>query len=320
MDDKLVPITNAAANGQVVERVKELYVRFLKEREKPLLDAVLASLALAPHVYESGVQELTPQMEEAFSLAFPHRDLDEVAGYDGEQLEGLLTAWKGKYFEVLVRDRLNSGETVGEIQLEDGQAAQLAADPTQAGWDLQIFNADGSVAQEIQLKATDSLSYIKEAIEKYPDIQVMSTDEVLDSTDPIVDQILSSGMNNAQITQDLTAAVTHIETPLEQLADALLPGLPFLVITVSEGRHVLMGRKTFELALVDALERSMKSGIAIGAGALVAFLDGGLLSIPTTILTRLGIDRYQLLGKASELVMNKSDQIIDLRRFYPPSP
>ena len=56
--------------------------------------------------------------------------------------------------------------------------------------------------------------------------------------------------------------------------------------------QVLMGRKTFDIAMKDGLSRAVKSGVAIGAGALVAFFDGGLLSIPASILTRLGIDRY----------------------------
>jgi hypothetical protein len=45
----------------------------------------------------------------------------------------------------------------------------------------RYWNADGSVAQELQLKATQSLSYVKEALERYPDIQVLATDDVLEN-------------------------------------------------------------------------------------------------------------------------------------------
>jgi hypothetical protein len=319
MDDKLVEIAKQGNQfQQVKERMKELYVRYLKEKEKALLDASLASIALGSYLAQSGVQELTPQMEEAFHLAFPHLDMDEVTGYDGERLEGLLSAWKGKYFEVLVRDKLNNGEVVGEIQLEDGQLAKLASDPTQEGWDLQILHEDGSIAQELQLKATDSLGYVKEAIEKYPDIQIMSTDEILHSSDSIVDQILASGNNNEEITSQLSEAVANMDTPLEELMDIFLPGLPFIVITLDEGRKVLMGRKSFELALADGLERGIKTGVSLGAGALVAWLDGGLLSIPTTILTRLGIDRFQLMGNLHKQLTDRTNVIIDLKPVYSP--
>ena len=95
--------------------------------------------------------------------------------------KGFLSAWKGKYFEVLVRDELNAGEWVGDIHLEPGQTALLAESAIQPGWDLQIINSDGSVAQELQLKATESLSYVKEALERYPDIGVLTTDEVFNA-------------------------------------------------------------------------------------------------------------------------------------------
>ena len=51
-------------------------------------------------------------------------------------------------------------------------------DPSQPGWDIQILNADGTVDQVLQAKATESVSYVKEALEKYPDIEIVTTEEV----------------------------------------------------------------------------------------------------------------------------------------------
>ena len=73
-----------------------------------------------------------------------------------------------------------------------------------------------------------------------------------------------------------------------------------------------MGRKTFDIAMKDGLSRAVKSGVAIGAGALVAFFDGGLLSIPASILTRLGIDRYQIMGRSILLLDRRIESLHSL--------
>lgn len=101
-----------------------------------------------------------------------------------------------------------------------------------------------------------------------------------------------------------------LDGPIEELLETVLPGLPFALIAVGEGRKVLMGRKTFDIAMQDELSRAVKSGAAIGAGALVAFLDGGLLSIPASFLTRMGIDRYQIMGRS---IMNLDRRIESIR-------
>lgn len=107
---------------------RQLYQRYIKEREETLLDAAasaasIQALFLADEVDYS---QITPQMEEAFHLAYPDMDIGQLSGRDPEQLQGVLNGWKGKYFEVLVRDRLNDGEWAGDIHLELGQKAVLA--------------------------------------------------------------------------------------------------------------------------------------------------------------------------------------------------
>ncbi|MFM1655801.1 hypothetical protein ACI7RC_27435 [Brevibacillus sp. B_LB10_24] len=317
-DDIMLIASKYKKQSDTKNKIKELYIRYLKNRERTLLDATIATLALGSILEQGSQPELTPQMEEAFHLAFPHLDLEDVASYDTTQLQGLLSAWKGKYFEVLVRDTLNNGEHVGDLGLEPGQVAELAEDPTQPGWDLLIRNDDGTVAQEIQLKATESLSYIKDAIEKYPDIQIMSTDEVLHHSDAIVEHILNAGISNTEITDHLSKSASAIQdsSAFEDIMDFTLPGLPFILITLGEGRQVLMGKKPFEMALADGLDRAIKSGVAMGVGGLVAFLDGGLLSIPATFMTRLGIDRFQVMGKSADLLEERSKIILDLKPLY----
>ena len=55
-----------------------------------------------------------------------------------------------------------------------------------------------------------------------------------------------------------------------------------------------MGRQTLQRALDRSLERGAKSAAAISVGALVVFLDAGIISLPATFATRLTIDRFQV--------------------------
>lgn len=308
MDDKLNSLANQYRNSRVSDQsvrdaIGGLYQHYIKKKEQALLDAAAAATAVSALFLTDQIDmsQVTPQMAEAFSSAYPNVDLASLAGRSPAEIEGFLSAWKGKYFEVLVRDKLNAGESVGDIHLEPGQTAMLAESVTQPGWDLQIINSDGSIAQELQLKATESLSYVKEALERYPDIDVLTTDEVGDAAE----NIFSSGFSDEALEKTIRAPMEGLlDGPVEELLETVLPGLPFALIAVGEGRQVLMGRKTFDIAMKDGLSRAVKSGAAIGAGALVAFLDGGLLSIPASFLTRLGIDRYQMMGQ-SILVMDR---------------
>ena len=88
------------------------------------------------------------------------------------ELHGLLNGVKGKLFEMKYVDELNSGG------LPDGWHADLAKSATQPGWDLEIVNDHGATQDFISLKATEHVSYVKEALDRYPDIDVVTTSEV----------------------------------------------------------------------------------------------------------------------------------------------
>jgi hypothetical protein len=259
-------------------------------------------------------------MEEAFKLAYPNVDIASLTDRSPSEVNGFLQSWKGKYFEVLVRDDLNAGEWVGDIHLDDGQTAVLAKSVTQPGWDLQIIDPDGSVAQELQLKATKSLAYVKEALERYPDIDVLTTDEVLDVGGHAVNRILGTGFSESELHDAIVAPMEALlDSPVQEWAETVLPGLPFVIIAIGEGRSVLMGRKTFQLAFEDGLYRAANTGVAIGVGALIVFLDGGLLSIPGSFLTRLGFDRYAIATRSMNVLNCRIDLVRSLRSPTRPS-
>ena len=81
---------------------------------------------------------------------------------------------------------------------------------------------------------------------------------------------------------------------MDDALNVLSLGLPIAVIAATEGSRVLLGRKTSEAATQDGLFRVVKTGAAMGAGALVAGLGAGALpGIPVAVGVRLLLDRFR---------------------------
>ena len=277
------------------QEINELYYKFIRGREQTLIDAAAATAAINALYLTDQIdyEQITPQMEEAFHLAYPNVDLESIVNSDPDEVVGFLNGWKGKYFEVLVRDDLNDGNWIGDVHLDPGQYTEIAGSATQPGWDLQIFNDDGSIANALQLKATNSLGYVQEALEKYPDIDVLATSEVFDHGDMLTDQIINSGVSNDDLTNAIHAPMESLfDSGIGEFVEDILPGLPFVIIALTEGRKVMVGKKSFEVAFTNGLERAAKTGLSMGVGALVYALDGGILSLPASFLTRIGFDRF----------------------------
>lgn len=207
------------------KRVDELFQRYFDGRVRPLAEALACGAAVSAlwsgQTFDpTGLDE---QQLEAFRLAFPSLNVEQVSSYSGDALDGLLNAWKGKLFEVKVRDSLNSGEWVGDWHLEAGQKAVLAESPTQVGWDLAILEPDGTVAEQIQLKSTDLVAYVEAAASRYPDIPILATGEVAEASSANSD-ISFSEVSDTGLEQELNDATAT------GLADSVwgvvLPGLP----------------------------------------------------------------------------------------------
>ena len=69
--------------------------------------------------------------------------------------------------------------------------------------------------------------------------------------------------------------------------------LPFAVIAVTEQMKVIMGRKTGKAGVGDALSRMLKTGAAMGVGALAGMAGGTMAAIPAAIGTRTLLDKYK---------------------------
>ncbi len=283
-------------------RLKELYISYLQRSQASLLDALVAVAAVNSVFLSDQVNQdaVSPQMQEAFDLAHPNLTLDQLPHLEKAALNSMMGSWKGKYFEIELRDRLNKGDGLGGIRLGEGQYAELAPDLTQPGWDLAICNADGTLDTVLQAKATDSMSYIRQALEKYPEIEVVATEEVASK---LIDEVINSEIENKDLEDVILAPMKNLmDGPLEEVLETVSPVLPVVIISMSEGRKVLLGRQTFQVALKESLERALKSGVAIGIGGILALLNAGIISLPTTLLAHIGIDRHQNYKRLNEKI------------------
>ena len=209
-----------------------------------------------------------------------------------------------------MRDRINAGEHLGEIKLRPGQIARLAESPTQTGHDLEIVNRDGSIDELLQLKATNSMSYVKQALEKYPDIRVATTSEV----DDTAGNILGTDVSNEQLKLVSEAQMGELgedmaQDLLEKGAEATVDSIPLISMVttgVIEGRRLLTGRSTLRESLRRGAKRMGKAavydaiGTALGPTGVAVPVVVGLRVTEGRITQRIALGHH-LESKTREL-------------------
>ena len=102
--------------------------------------------------------------------------IDEISEhfqqYDISQLEGAANTIKGKMFEILVTNKENSDG--------DSWEAKMHEDESFPGSDIVFYNPNNGDHLEVSLKAVseDNTYIIEDALAKYPNLPIMTTDEV----------------------------------------------------------------------------------------------------------------------------------------------
>lgn len=292
-------MANATALSSLAEQYEERYGRtsfddlralagnYVKARGISILDAAAIGLAFdvvfSEHVFD--LAKITPEMASAWSLAYPHVPIESLAGRSHESIAGAISGWKGKLFEVEVEKRLNNGEWVGDLHLESGQHAQIAASATQPGWDIQILGDDGSVADAIQLKASESVSYVHHALERYPDTPILATHEV--AVQMAHDGVLDSGILNGQLTDSVGDHLTDATS--DAVSDSLMGAMPISLILMTEAIKVLSGKKSVDDALSSGGDRLAKGAVAGAVAAAVSVVATPIVGALAGFLTRLAL-------------------------------
>ena len=254
----------------------ELAQKFRSRDEREVMEvaAIAADVSLDRFVNLGLEPEANPLFREAFDRQYPNVDIESLVGASDERLRGLANGVKGKHFEMLVRDRLNAGERLGELQLQPGQTARIAESSTQPGWDLRIENEDGTIDEFLQLKATDSMSYVKKALVEHPDIRVVVPSEVDDQAD----EVLGTDISNEQLDNVTQAQIGEMgESAVDDLLDkgveAAFDSIPFVSMVatgVIEGSSVLTGRSTLRESFRRGAKRMGRAGVYNAIGVALA--------------------------------------------------
>lgn len=266
----------ADRNGRAsFSELKKLASDYLESRKMSILDAAAIGIAF-DFVFSADkvdLSQITPDMARAWDLAYPHVAIESLAGRSPAELGGIISGWKGKLFEVEVEQRLNAGEWVGDLHLEHDQVAVLADSPIQPGWDMQILNPDGSLADSIQLKATESISYVHEALARYPDTPVFATHEV--ASRMADDGIIDSGILNDHLTNGVSGQISDATS--DAVSDSVMGAMPLSIIVATEAIKVMAGKKSIDDAFTSGGDRLVKGAIASGVAVAVSFVGTPIL-------------------------------------------
>ena len=299
------------------EDLVDLSTGYQRRNEGEILElaALAVDLSASDILNLSREPEPDLQVMEAFRLQYPNVELDSLAGRDDGSIEGFVAGVKGKYFEVLVRDRLNAGDTVGELQLEAGHVARLALKSNEPGWDLEVVDRNGGMVEQLKLKAHQNMSGIYEALNEH-DFRVVvpehldSTSEEIIGTDVALQQITEN--TKEQLSEFSEGAIRNaVDVAAETVEPAwdIVPLGSVLVIGVTEGRRYLMGRATLQDSMRGVGRRSARAityntlGTALGATGL------GIVSIPIVMGARVAESR---ITGAIDLADNLATRTEDL--------
>ena len=290
--------------------------RFAQRQQQEILDvAAVAADVSVDSILNLGLEpESDPLVMRALRLQYPNVAPESLVDSSDDRLEGLAKGIKGKYFEVLVQDRLNNGESLGELTLGPGQVARMLESPTQEGWDLEIVNTDdGSVLEPLQLKATASMSYVGRALADNPDMKVAVPSE----TDGVAQNILQTGISNEHMEEAVQRHMSELSE--DAVTDALhqsaewvfdaVPLMPAVLVAATEGRLVLLGRSSIEESLQRGAGRLGRSALFSTLGATLVALDAGLLSVPGTSAARIAWGRVTNRIAMGEFLQLKTEEI-----------
>ena len=285
------------------------------ERDVLELAAISADIT-ADDLTNLGLEpEKNPQLLEAFERANPSVDPATLADRSAEQIQGYVNNTKGIYFEMLVAKRLNDGETVGELQLEAGQEARLAASQNQPGWDLEIVDRNGETVEEIQLKATEDLSYVKGALEG--GYRVAVPEEVDRELDGIVGTNISHSMleetTEEQIVELSEDAISNALDIAAEFAVDVIPVTSALIIGLTEGRHYLMGRATLRDTMRSGGKRLRRASAYGAIGSALSATGLGLAAIPVVMGMRVGETRVTARINLGDNLQGRTAELNELR-------
>jgi len=175
-----------------------------------------------------------------------------------ESLLGLENNIKGIYHELKIVEAENIDG--------DEYIAEVFGSTNHSGADIIITNVLTGEVKEIQVKTTDSVSYIDEHFKRYEDIEVMASVEVADK----MDNVDSSSYTNEEITNDVRETFDELNNSVSSNITSSMT-VSALVCLAKNSKVLLKGEK-----FTQSEKEEMVKGATIAAGtsALVSLLLG----------------------------------------------
>jgi len=217
------------------------------------------------------------------------KSLDEISDYlqglDEDQLLGLNNNVKGILHEIqFVEIENNDGDNI---------TASLFTDTNHKDTDVILTNNDTGEIFEVQLKATDSTSYVNDWINSHENGEILITEELAEKMD-----LETSGLSNNELTTDVNNFVDKI-VELDE-SDELwdyIPELPAITIAIS-GFYLFKKYKNNEISFSELKWKFVKlTGMKIAKFTLIA----GLMLIPVINVIVGAALLYNLLYKTGTL-------------------
>jgi uncharacterized protein (DUF697 family) len=137
-----------------------------------------------------------------------------------EKLAGVGRNVKGIYHELVYTDDINENSW-GLFK------AKIFEETNYPGVDVSITNKFTGQVNEVQLKATDSASYINKSLERYPDEKIIGTEEIAGK----MEQVESSGFSNNDLQDDVESFMKRMTSP--DLPDRILESIPMVLTLAS---------------------------------------------------------------------------------------
>ena len=154
-------------------------------------------------IFLDSIRDRWPELKDA-SLSEISNKMGE---YTQDQIPGVLSNIKGKFFENLVEYHENNDG--------DEWTAVLHDDESYPGSDIVLTNMENGEVFNLSLKATNDLGYIENALLRYPEIPILSTSEVAIEFNEL-ENIIASEFSNQEL-KEIT------ETNFEEVVNHLPP-------------------------------------------------------------------------------------------------
>lgn len=167
-------------------------------------DACVLSGLTATQMLHKGVPK---DVQEAFEKQYPNLAaensfIDTWSSYDDYEARlGFVNGIKGKLFEIKYVEHLNEN-------LDAGYTASMSDSPVNEGWDIKITGPNNEIENLLQLKATTTAGYVKDAIKSYPEIDVVTLSDLQGQLSSIngIENVTISNISNEDLLSPISEA------------------------------------------------------------------------------------------------------------------